>query len=470
VTTSDLFKNSRIIQYISDILVITALLLLFIGWQYRINGSVERSPVVLLSLHYKALLLLLCCWFFIAGTTNLYELNRFSKVLVIFQKLLLQVMLFAFPVFLISAVKEEALLSFRLTSLFLLSLFVCLLMLKQLKIWIMLHLFRQDKNVRRIVFIGENRNTKTFKQQLESKNMGLVNYGHFKKNVDDSPQEKVYKLDNEKLFSFIIDNGVEEIYFSHDSTIDSSDEEKISDFARKNNIHLRLLPETFHDNFGIMRIAYFDFFPVIICNSLPLDNLLNRIVKHVFDFVLALLAVVFVLSWLVPIISIAILIDSGRPVFYLQDRIGFNGKRFKIIKFRTMRPNSANDIKNTSKNDPRITKIGAFIRRTSLDELPQFFNVLMGNMSLVGPRPHMVFEDEFYEKNISKYYIRHYVPPGITGVAQANGLRSAVEDKESMIQRITADIYYIRNWTLVLDFYIVVKTFFSLFKRDAKVW
>jgi len=171
------------------------------------------------------------------------------------------------------------------------------------------------------------------------------------------------------------------------------------------------------------------------------------------------LVLLLICSWLFPIIAILIKRNSKGPVFFVQKRYGFHEEVFNCIKFRTMVVNEDSTSKTTGVNDSRITKIGKFLRKTSLDEMPQFINVLKGEMSIVGPRPHMLAVDNYYKPKIGRYSLRSLVNPGITGLAQVNGLRGDAGDVEiEMNKRILADAFYIRNWSFTLDIVIILKT------------
>jgi putative colanic acid biosynthesis UDP-glucose lipid carrier transferase len=167
---------------------------------------------------------------------------------------------------------------------------------------------------------------------------------------------------------------------------------------------------------------------------------------------------IFLLSWLVPIIALLIKLDSKGPVFFLQERSGKNNEPFTCIKFRSLAVNKESDSKQVTKGDTRITKLGKFLRKSSIDELPQFFNVLTGDMSVVGPRPHMLKHTEEYSAIIMKYMIRHYQKPGVTGHAQVNGFRGEIKTEEQLIKRIEYDVWYIENWNIWLDLKIIIQT------------
>lgn len=190
---------------------------------------------------------------------------------------------------------------------------------------------------------------------------------------------------------------------------------------------------------------------------------INKTVKRMIDIIVSLMVIFFILSWLIPIMAICIKFDSTGPIFFLQKRKGYNGKIFNCIKFRSMYLNEQSDSKPVEENDIRITPLGNFLRRYYLDELPQFINVLIGNMAIVGPRPHMISEDNYYEKVIKNYSYRYKVKPGITGLGQVNN-HYHVSSRKKMEQRIFWDTLYIKNWSEQLDLWIIYKTFFYCFQ------
>ncbi|WP_324672918.1 exopolysaccharide biosynthesis polyprenyl glycosylphosphotransferase [Hymenobacter sp. GOD-10R] len=182
------------------------------------------------------------------------------------------------------------------------------------------------------------------------------------------------------------------------------------------------------------------------------------LVKRVFDLLFASLVLIFLLSWLVPLIALLIKLDSKGPVFFKQLRTGKDGLPFYCFKFRSMRMSNDADHKQASRGDSRITRLGAILRKTSLDELPQFINVLRGEMSVVGPRPHMLKHTEDYARVIDNFMVRHAVMPGITGLAQVAGHRGETKELTAMTKRVNADIFYIKNWSFLLDVKIVLLT------------
>jgi len=195
--------------------------------------------------------------------------------------------------------------------------------------------------------------------------------------------------------------------------------------------------------------------------EIPLDNISFRIQKRLFDFLFSVFVFIFILSWLFPILAIAIKLGSKGPVIFKQKRTGINNRTFYCYKFRSMKPSQDADTLQAYANDDRITKIGRFIRKTNIDEFPQFFNVLKGDMSVVGPRPHMLKHTEEYTALIDHYLVRHYVKPGITGWAQVKGYRGETKKLSAMQNRVNADMEYIQNWNFQWDLRIIWATVFS---------
>jgi putative colanic acid biosynthesis UDP-glucose lipid carrier transferase len=211
-------------------------------------------------------------------------------------------------------------------------------------------------------------------------------------------------------------------------------------------------------------------FPIITMRHEPLELMQNRFKKRAIDVVFSLFVIVFILSWLYPLIGLLIKLESKGPVLFKQLRSGRNDMPFICLKFRSMTVNKQSDALQATKNDLRVTKIGRFLRKTSLDEMPQFFNVLLGQMSVVGPRPHMLSHTEQYKAIIGKFMVRHFLKPGITGWAQVNGLRGETKDTEAMESRVKHDIYYLENWTGALDLRIVFMTIINAFRGEKNAY
>ena len=219
------------------------------------------------------------------------------------------------------------------------------------------------------------------------------------------------------------------------------------------------------NSFNSKKISRFGPFYTLKHRNQPLKTPINQINKRLFDFCFSVLFIVFIFWWIHIIVSILIKMTSKGPIFYRQKRVGRYGRFFNCIKYRTMNVHSHTTSGITQKNDPRIFPLGSFLRKTNLDEIPQFINVFLGEMSIVGPRPHMIKEDDMLAKELNKYRIRHWVRPGITGLAAVNGFRGGTEDMNLMQQRINFDIQYIENWSLLIDIKICFRTFGAMLLR-----
>jgi putative colanic acid biosysnthesis UDP-glucose lipid carrier transferase len=204
--------------------------------------------------------------------------------------------------------------------------------------------------------------------------------------------------------------------------------------------------------------------------SVNLLDTTQTLSKRIFDIVLVSLFLIFIGSWLFPLIAICIRLETKGPVIFKQLRHGENNIPFYCLKFRSMRYNPKGHFKQASKDDPRITLVGSFLRRTSLDELPQLFNVLIGHMSLVGPRPHAIIMNREYAEKIEYFMCRHVVKPGITGLAQAKGFRGEIRDTYDINSRLRLDLFYIKNWSLMFDFKIILWTIKCLLVNNENAY
>ncbi len=194
------------------------------------------------------------------------------------------------------------------------------------------------------------------------------------------------------------------------------------------------------------------------------------LLKRMIDIVISLLVIVLILSWLIPIVGLIIILDSRGPVFFSQARVGRFGKSFRCLKFRTMYVNIEADFKQAEENDPRITRVGYFLRCANLDEFPQFINVLLGQMSIVGPRPHMYKDCRDFSKVVKEYKFRSLVKPGITGLAQVKGLRGPTENEKSIVERYKWDAFYVKNAGSLMDLRVIAFTAKQMFKQGLKVF
>lgn len=210
--------------------------------------------------------------------------------------------------------------------------------------------------------------------------------------------------------------------------------------------------------------------PAEAASTLPARGLYSLVGKRLFDVAFSATFLLLVGSWLFPLIALAIRLDSSGPVFYRQPRVGRNGKIFKCLKFRTMVNDPQASFVQATKNDPRITRVGAWLRRTNLDEVPQFINSLMGSMSIVGPRPHVPELGQLFESRVAGYAVRNLVRPGITGLAQISGCRGETRSVRDMTHRVRFDGFYVRNMSFLLDLTIIMGTVWAVFRGDENAY
>lgn len=420
-------------------------------------------PHVFFSLYF--LLFISLSWVIIALNTGFYEVYRYTKVSAIFGKILRQFFIFtilcyAFSGFLIGNADEKGTLQYTGTALVLIAtfkLFIFYFLRKYRSIW--------GGNFRRVVIAG---NGKSVPQLAEFFNDN-PDYGYKLVEVFDldGPGDKKSKID--ACFQFVKENKIDEIYCSlHELT--ENQVNMFVDFTDNNLKILKFLPDNRELLSRNFKVDYYDYIPVISPRTIPLDDPINKAIKRVFDIAFSAMVIALFLSWLTPLLAILIKLESKGPVFFKQRRNGLNYHEFNCFKFRSMRPNEIADLEQVSKNDPRITRIGKFMRKTSIDELPQFYNVLIGDMSVVGPRPHMVSHTEMYARRVDKFMVRHFVKPGITGLAQTNGFRGEVENDKDIIYRVKYDIFYMENWSLLLDMRIIAMTFINAVRGEEKAY
>jgi len=244
----------------------------------------------------------------------------------------------------------------------------------------------------------------------------------------------------------------------------------IIEFAENNMIRCYIVPDFKRFLTRKVTLSFLENIPVITLMDEPLLSTFNRVIKRSFDIFFSFLFLVTVFPILCIVLGTAIKLSSPGPVFFRQKRTGKNGEDFYCVKFRTMKPNEDADSVQASKGDDRITKIGAFMRKTNLDEMPQFINVLLGDMSIVGPRPHMLKHTAEYSQLIDKYMVRHFAKPGITGWAQVTGFRGETKELAEMEGRIQKDMWYIENWTFWLDLKIIFLTVYNMVKGEENAY
>lgn len=313
-------------------------------------------------------------------------------------------------------------------------------------------------NFKRVIIIGRSgMGNKLIEEMLSDAGYGYRILGVFDDNENvpiEEAVEYVGKID--EVESFVKDKFVDEMYCALPGT-EGNLMERLIRISEDNAVDFYYVPQVSPKLMRQFELSTLGNIPALSLRPNPLNQVWNKIIKRTFDIVFS--SVFLILSPIIFLpVAIAIKITSPGPVFFKQKRTGYRGKNFTCYKFRTMKVNKDSDKLQTTKNDPRKTKLGNLLRKTSIDELPQFFNVWKGDMSIVGPRPHMLKHTKDYSALIDKYMVRHIIKPGITGWAQVNGYRGETKELWQMQKRVEYDVWYAENWNLMLDFKIIVKT------------
>ncbi|MBS3737483.1 MAG: exopolysaccharide biosynthesis polyprenyl glycosylphosphotransferase [Psychroflexus sp.] len=402
-------------------------------------------------------------WVILSLKTNYYEVYRFTKISRILSLAFEQFFIFSLLVFsYLTIYKGFDLEVVEIFKLLILS-YITILGFK-LSVNFLLKRYRKfyNGNLRKTIIIGDNLRT----HQLKSFFNQNPEFGYKFLKMFCTKGKDDYL---EQSFKYVIENGVDEIYCSM-AELTQEQINTVVNFADNNLRVLKFLPDTKDIYAKQLKVDYYGYLPILSLRQIPIEEPFNQFIKRSFDFIFSLLVVVIILSWLTPLVAILIKLESKGPVFFKQKRNGLNYREFVCFKFRSMRPNTEVETEWVKPSDDRVTKIGKFIRKTSIDELPQFYNVLLGDMSVVGPRPHPVSHTEMFVGKIDKFMVRHFVKPGITGLAQVSGYRGEIETDKDIINRVKYDIFYLENWSVFLDIKIVLMTIFNAFKGDKKAY
>ncbi|MBB1150976.1 exopolysaccharide biosynthesis polyprenyl glycosylphosphotransferase [Myroides sp. NP-2] len=411
--------------------------------------------------HYLFHIVLSIGWIIAAVLSDYYEVYRHTKLVSMAEKVCKQ---FFFQFILVASYNGVFDRFAEINDLmgYCISIFVVICTVK-FTIFFLLKYIRKflGGNFRNIVLLGSEKEICDLKKVLlKRKDLGYRIVNHFFTLEDASLED---------LKQYLSQHQVDEIFMQFSFT-----KEKnflaILEFADNNMITVSYIPTQKDILNHNLSLEYYDLIPVVPRRVIPLDKPYNQLVKRLFDLVFSTLVIVFILSWLVPLVAFLIKRESKGPVFFKQKRTGLNDEEFWCYKFRSMHLNADRDREQATRNDQRITKIGTFLRKTSLDEFPQFINVFLGNMSIVGPRPHMVVHTKMYSKRVNRFMLRHLVKPGITGMAQTHGYRGEIENDRDIINRFKYDLFYLENWSIFLDLKIIYLTVYNVFKGEEKAY
>jgi len=444
--------------------------------------SLNISYLTIYNIHYSNFnlknsefsFLILCniLWVLLSKIYKPYELKRFEsadKMLTKSYKLLIVYIIIIFSIFILIVPKIDQNFKYFLVQILFFSSTITLFRL--ISIYVLKLLRKKGINYKNVLIIGSNEEAvKLFNTLKNELSFGYKVVGY----LDIKPSGQ---LENEKylglpdnLEGIILSSKIDEVYCS------ISQEEKYSIkkyivICERNFVRIKLIPN--FQKYTINRRVSADFYieqPIIHLRKEPLENILNKLQKRIFDLLFSTIIIITIYPWLFPIVMLIQKLTSKGPVFFVQERSGQDNIVFNCLKFRTMYLNKDSELKGTLKDDKRITPFGKMLRKTRIDELPQFINVFIGQMSVVGPRPHMLKHTEEYSILIDEFLVRQFVKPGITGWAQTTGYIDETRKLQEMKDKVKKDVWYIENWTFFLDLKIIGLTIINIFRKDENAY
>lgn len=329
---------------------------------------------------------------------------------------------------------------------------------------------RKGYNFKRVVIVGAGKNGMELYQVMKDDlSYGFNVRGFFDDNVALKEALPNYLGNTDEVEDYVLAHDIDEIYCTLPGTNDGKIV-RLLNFAEKHMVRFYIVPEFYRNVKKSMVMEVMESIPLLTIRREPLQSMYNRFLKRTFDLLFSTLVLLTIYPILYVVLGLLIKLSSPGPILFKQKRTGLYGRDFECFKFRTMRVNAEADTMQAVKDDPRKTRIGNFLRKSNLDEFPQFVNVFLGDMSVVGPRPHMLKHTEQYSALIDKYMVRHLVKPGVTGWAQVTGYRGETKTLEQMEGRVKRDVWYIENWTFFLDLKIIVVTVLNMFKGEKNAY
>lgn len=459
VNKKSIYTTSTVIDFV--LVNLSFVFAVFITEQLKIN-VININP-------YLALPIINFVWFFYTSSTGFYQefLIRPFPIQV-YNILKLSIVISVVNVLFLFLIKQHL---FTRNFIIINGLLIFLTIITRTIIFKSLLRFLRNKgrSIRNLLIIGANETGEKFKEVI-AKN---PEFGHrFVGFINDRNKYDVIG-DFSELDKIIKNEKVEDVVIAlHTDVINNLDE--LVQICNRNAVKVHFIPDYFKFLSGRFQISTVSNLPVITIRDEPLNEAIKRFIKRSFDTVFSLFVMIFILSWFLPIVGLIIRLDSPGPALFIQERFGIKRKPFRCFKFRTLtfQKENSDNFEPIVKKDPRITRIGKFLRKTNLDELPQFINVLIGDMSVVGPRPHPIGVEKVYEKVFEDIKMRYTVRPGVTGWAQINGLRGEVTDEEQnkkrILEKMKYDLWYIENWSIMLDIQIILLTIWQMLKGETK--
>ena len=316
----------------------------------------------------------------------------------------------------------------------------------------------------KIYIIGYNKIGINLAQYIESRPLEFL-FGGFL----DNKNQSIDQVQIKSIFNYAHENNINNIYLVHQDSYQLYVNEFFQE-SEKLGIKLKYVNELNNSQYSQFHTRYDKSFQIISNRNEKLEQLSGRFKKKVLDIFFSIFVILLILSWLYPLLAVIIKLQSKGPVLFIQERNGRSNKKFMCYKFRSMYSNNFDNHIQAKRDDSRVTPVGKILRKYNLDELPQFFNVLIGDMSIVGPRPHMIEHNKIYDKIIENYLVRNFIKPGITGWAQVNGLRGETKEVSEMAERVNLDIEYLDSWSLMFDIRIIFLTIYNTLKGDKNAY
>jgi len=452
-----------LVRLIADLSVVALTFIMCIGFVQPHNYSDSLKSKFLL------LVTLLLVWFYTGTNNKLYNEHRvkpgFSLEIYKTIKGILMLALTTVVVLFFS----QPFLPVNFVLIYSAALVICFGTEKYIIYRLVLVLRKLGYNLRHVIILGNGNTAEQFCHLItHNPHLGYDVIGYF----DDEDKNDLigpYLGTRDGLSDFLKTRPVNEVIIATPG-ITIGEIEEITYVVDKAGVRVRIIPDFHFQFYNRYEFKQFGNIPTVSLRKEPLEETHNKFAKRTFDIVFSALVLLLICSWLYPLIAILIKVGSKGPVLFKQKRLGRDRKEFWCYKFRSMYVNNDSDKQMASKGDRRVTSIGRILRKTSLDEFPQFWNVLKGDMSIVGPRPHMSIQNEQYQEIINNYLVRQLIKPGITGWAQVNGYRGEIENDFDIKNRVTYDIWYLENWSFFLDIKIIYLTVWNIFKGEDKAY
>ena len=457
---------ARIVRYTKILLLLVDILVLnfsfFLALLIRFGSF--NSPYM--NEYMRVLLLGNILWILLIGVFDAYKVMRFELVEKALRRVV-RMVLTHFPLFILMTYildfRDSSRLVFFVFFLFMLSgvLVYRIVLFEFLK-----YMRRRGVNHKVVAIVGYNNNAKDIYEVLTSD----IAYGYrvmgFFTDEQVDPKEVRYIGNLDSIENELKKGRIEEMYVAL-ATTNSRRVKGIFKICDRLGVRVKIIPDfQKYTSSHHVQIRYYSHVPVLQMRTEPLAYFANKAVKRIFDIIFSLLVLFGLFVWIFPIVALITKLTSKGPVIFRQKRSGIDGKVFTCYKIRTMVVDGEFNEDGTVKNDPRVTAFGKFLRRSKIDELPQFINVLIGTMSVVGPRPHMLVHTDKYSELINEFSVRHFVKPGITGLAQTVGYIDASHKLKEMQDKVKNDIWYIENWSFLLDLKIIINTTFAIFRKE----